>query len=64
MTVEQVLDISEGGLRFESFAPIQEHGPNPFLVFSESAGTHRGLGRSGLDGCGEKVRRPEVPESF
>src|ERR1700757_4716616 len=25
-----VLDISEGGLRFESFAPIQEHGPIHF----------------------------------
>lgn len=25
-----VLDISEGGLRFESFAPIQEHGPVHF----------------------------------
>ena len=26
----RVLDISEGGLRFESFAPVQEHGPLHF----------------------------------
>src|SRR5256885_11646015 len=58
-----VLDVSEGGLGFETFAPVNPNGP-VHLVFAQPAGPDRGVGRSGLDQCDKKMRRPEVPAPF
>src|SRR5258706_13208300 len=48
------LDNSEGGLRFESFAPIQEHGPIHFWFSLNLRERIEAWGEVALTGAGRK----------